>query len=357
MLIIGIFFPFFANSGENIEEQKNDNHRALVKEIMDEGHRFIPGTDLETFYQILKVEILEGPETNSFVKVENNLHRLKVNDSLFLKIVAGQDGENIYIVQEPDRRGYLLFILALFIVAILSIGFYKGARSLISLLLSFIIIIFILLPKLLEGASPVPTTIFFACLIVSLAMYISHGFNRVTHSATLGTAVTLILAGLLSYFSVYAGKFSGFASDEALYLGLQTGGNLDMSGLLLGAIIIGILGILDDVSITQSATVKELHMANPNLSAKEIYNRALTVGKEHMVSLVNTLALAYSGASLPLLLLFSQSSESFGTLLNMEIFATEITRTLIGSIALIFAVPISTLFATLFIVKMKKNID
>ncbi len=132
---------------------------------------------------------------------------------------------------------------------------------------------------------------------------------------------------------------------------------LDLSGLLLGAIIIGILGILDDISITQSATVRELYNANPNLSVKDVYNRAFSVGKEHMVSLVNTLTLAYAGAALPLLLLFSQSEEDIFLLINKEIFATEITRTLIGSIGLILAVPITTILASIMLSKEsnKKN--
>ncbi len=180
-------------------------------------------------------------------------------------------------------------------------------------------------------------------------MYITHGFNRITHAAFLGTIVTVAFVGFLAYLGVTMGHLSGFASHEALYLDLQTGGLLDISGLLLAAIIVGILGVLDDVSITQAATVRELRKAAPQLSRLEIYRRALAVGKEHIVSLVNTIALAYAGAALPLLLLLSQREESLLYLMNLEIFATEIIRTLAGSIGLIAAVPITTALAVLLL--------
>ncbi len=332
-----------ADTTTKVEES---NVRAEILEVLDEEYRFIPGTGVEAFHQRLKARILEGGLSGEIVEMESQFHKFTPGDKVFIDIKEGFDGELFYILTEPDRRWPLLFLLALFVLVILSFSFKKGLRSILSLAISFAIILFLLLPKLLDGASPVPTTIFFATLIVALAMYITHGFNRTTHSAFLGTAVTLVLVGVLSRISVSATKLTGLSSHEALYLNLQTGGLLDISGLLLGAIVIGILGILDDVSITQSATVRELYRAKPDFTVKEVYQRALSVGREHMVSLVNTLALAYAGASLPLLLLFSQSDEGSLNLLNMEIFATEITRTLVGSIGLILAVPITTIIAS-----------
>ena len=354
LLFVFLFSPTSSLHALTHSETEEKNVRAEVVEVLEEDYRFIPGTGIEAFHQNLKVKILEGARQGETVEIESQFYKFTEGDRVFLNILQGFDDEPIYTVNEPDRLFPIFFLFALFVLAILSFGFWKGLRSILSLGLSFAIIIFLLLPKLLEGASPVPTTIIFASLILALAMYITHGFNRVTHSAFFGTTLTLIFVGLLSLLSVSAGKLSGLSSHEALYLNLQTGGLLDISGLLLGAIIIGILGILDDVSITQSATVRELYRANPRLGVKDVYRRALSVGKEHIVSLVNTLALAYAGVALPLLLLFSQSNESFLTLINMEIFATEITRILVGSIGLIMAVPITTAFAA-FLLRPEKR--
>lgn len=354
ILLTFIIIPNTKNT-HALETSSEHNIKAEVLNILNEGYQFIPGTEIETFHQTLEVKILEGEMEGKKVELESEFYKLKEKDKIFINVLKEGEDQYRYILDQPDRRLPLLVLFSIFTGTILFFGLWKGFRSLLSLGISFVIILFFLLPKLLEGASPVPTTIFFASLIVALAMYITHGFNKVTHAAFLGTSITLVFVGLLSYFTVSINKLSGFASHEALYLSLQTGGLLDISGLLLGAIIIGILGILDDVSITQSATVRELYRANSKLKIKDVYYRAFSVGREHMVSLVNTLALAYAGASLPLLLLLSKSEENLFILINSEIFATEITRTLVGSIGLILAIPITTILATLFLKPKTKD--
>jgi uncharacterized membrane protein len=155
----------------------------------------------------------------------------------------------------------------------------------------------------------------------------------------------VILTGVLAYIGVTFAHLTGFVSDEAVYLNLNTKGTLDFAGLLFGGIMIGALGVLDDIAVTQAAVVSELYNSASHLSKKEIYIKALRVGKEHVGALVNTLALAYTGASLPLLLLFSTSDSSISSIINREIFATEIIRTVAGSIGLILTVPITTMLA------------
>ncbi|MFP4022377.1 MAG: YibE/F family protein [Candidatus Paceibacterota bacterium] len=359
---IGVFIGFFiillqvtpASLQAQIQVSE-EPIKAEVTKIIDEGYRFIPGTNIETSYQKIEVEILEGKEKGEKTQVDNESYSLSKGELVFLEAIEESEGEYRYVFDQPDRTIPLLFLSLFFVAVILSFSFWKGIRSILSLVISLAIILFLLLPKLLEGAPPVFTSVLFASLIVASAMYITHGFNRVTHAAFLGTVITLIFTGLLSYLSVTTGKLSGLSSDEALFLNLETGGLLDMSGLLLGAIIIGILGILDDVSITQAATMRELYRVNPQLDIKTAYQRAHSVGREHIVSLINTLVLAYAGASLPLLLLVTQSQQGFLNLINMEIFATEITRTLVGSIGLIMAVPITTVIAA-FLLK-NKNTD
>jgi uncharacterized membrane protein len=157
------------------------------------------------------------------------------------------------------------------------------------------------------------------------------------------------LTGILAYLGVTLARLNGLASEEAFYLNLNTSGTLDFAGLLLGGIMIGVLGVLDDIAVTQAAVVSELYNSASHLSRKEIYKKALRVGKEHVGALVNTLALAYTGASLPLLLFFSMSDSSISSIINQEIFATEIIRTIVGSIGLILTVPITTFLAVYFL--------
>jgi uncharacterized membrane protein len=161
----------------------------------------------------------------------------------------------------------------------------------------------------------------------------------------LGTFGAVFLTCLIAYIWVEWMRFTGFSDDASVYLNFATGGKLDLTGLLLGGIIIGLLGVLDDVSITQASVVQELKAANPNFGFKELYSRALRVGKDHVGSLVNTLALAYVGTSLPMILLLSYSEASLSIILNQEVVAAEILRIVVGSIGLILAVPLTTVLA------------
>jgi uncharacterized membrane protein len=161
--------------------------------------------------------------------------------------------------------------------------------------------------------------------------------------------LSVLLTGILAIVAVTMSSLSGFVGDESVYLNFNTQGSLDFTGLLLGAIIIGVLGVLDDIAVTQVAIVAELYDSNATMGRREIYRRALRVGREHVSALVNTLVLAYTGVSLPLLLYFYLSPTSFSSLVNAEIFATEIVRTIVGSIGLIMTVPIVTALAVFYL--------
>ncbi len=361
--VLFVFFFFFLTSFSFVSAQAIHNDlqgewKAKVLEVMFEEEQIIPGTEVLTWYQELRVELLEGYKEGEEVIVKNDFHRLKKGDKFYVNYLITVNGEEFYVAGEPYRINVLIFFTLLFFATILIFGKKDGIRSIVSLLGSFLVLIFLMLPFLLKGYPPVPTIVIFSALMLASAMYITHGWNRVTHSAFLGTVITIVVVSILAKIGVEVGKLSGFASDEALYLNINSGGTLDLSGILLGSIIIGALGILDDIAITQAAAVRELFHLAPNESRKEIYTKALRIGKEHVGALVNTLALAYAGASLPLLLLFSQSEISTITIMNREIFATEVIRTVAGSIGLILAVPLATLIAVVLLKKEKDdNLD
>lgn len=346
VFITNIFSPVIANAEATIIEDKVEIVKARVIEVLKKEKKEDPGTGVQNTYQTIQVEVLEGDKKGQIITVENDFLELKAGGRLFLRhSIDGKDGREMYSVRDIDRRGAVLFFVALFIGVVLVFSGKQGVRSLTGLAGSFFVIFYVLVPSLLNGYPPVLTSIFIATIILFLAIYLTHGFNLISTVAFSGTVIAVILTGILAYLGVTFTHLTGFISDEAVYLNLNTKGTLDFAGLLLGGIMIGVLGVLDDIAVTQAAVVSELYNSASHLSKKEIYIKALRVGKEHVGALVNTLALAYTGASLPLILLFSTSDSSMSSIINQEIFVTEIVRTVVGSIGLILTVPITTMLA------------
>jgi uncharacterized membrane protein len=238
-----------------------------------------------------------------------------------------------------------------FILLTVLVGGKQGIRGLLSLGGSLLLIVYVLLPGIAAGYSPLLVSIGAASLIIIVGSYITHGANRTTTAAVLGMIITVVVTGIAAWLSVDLAHLSGYTSEEITYVHYQFNGTIDLVGLLLGGILIGLLGVLYDSAIGQAVAVEELMRAGTQLSGREIFARAMRIGREHIGALVNTLAIAYVGASLPLLLLFSKASASAGYLVNAEVLATEIIRILIGSIGLILAVPVTTLIAVLVLSK------
>lgn len=318
--------------------------KAKVLEVLSAGTEIVPGTSLPADIQTIRVEIISGPETGKIIELRNDFIQLAAGNRFFLDYLI-KDGESIYTVGEPDRTWPLFGISLLFAMTVIFFGGFQGVRSLLALGFSFAVIFLILLPALLAGWPPILTSTTVAFIILTGAIFLTHGINRESTVALLGTTAAVILTGLLATWAVAITKLSGFASDEAVYLNIGTAGTLDFRGLLLGAIIIGILGVLDDIAITQASAVRELKELAGAVPPSQIYRRAIAIGREHVGALVNTLALAYAGAALPLLLLLSTSTLTGSVLLNKEVFAAEIVRTVVGSIGLVLAVPITTALA------------
>lgn len=338
-----------AQEGELIQD-KTEVVKAEVVEVLSQTEGNIPGTDVENVSQTISVKILEGGQNGKIVTFENDYILLEKGDKFFLfHSIDGLDGREMYSVRDVDRRSVIIFFVALFIAVVLFFSGKQGVRSLIGLAGSFLVILYVLIPSILKGYPPMLTSVVVATIILFFAIYFTHGFNRVSTVAFSGTVLAVILTGILAYIGVTLARLTGFASEEAFYLNVNTKGALDFTGLLLGGIMIGVLGVLDDIAVTQAAVVRELYHSASHLTPTEVYKKAIGVGKEHVGALVNTLALAYTGASLPLLLFFSTTDSSVSNIINQEIFATEIIRTVVGSIGLILTVPITTFLAVYFL--------
>lgn len=348
-----VFAPFPGNSAELIQD-KISIVKAKVLEVTEKPDNIISGTSFPI--QNLKVEILEGDKKGSVVSFDNDYVLLEEGDLFYLDHTIRSDGGEFYSVHDPDRTPVLLFFSLLFVLLVFIFGGIQGLRGLLSLALSLVVIVFVLLPGILKGFSPLLISISVSSVIIILGSYITHGFNKTTSSAVLGMIVTVIVTGIMAYFAVYNSHLTGAADEEAVYLNFNTAGSIDLLGLLMGAIIIGLLGVLYDAAIGQSVAVEELHKVAPHVDRWSIYKRAIRIGREHIGALVDTLAIAYVGASLPLLLLFYSSNATFLMIINREIFATEIIRILIGSIGLVLAVPITTVLAVYMLIPKTKEV-
>lgn len=338
----------------------SDSHtleKAVVVDILSVKEKFLAISDTPVVVQTLEVKIVSGENKGKIVIFDNDYSVLEIGEKFILSHTNTSDGRELFAVSDHYRLPVLLILIGLFILITVFFGGIQGGRGILSLAGSLVIIFFVLLPLLIKGYNPVIVSILVSSVIIVIGSYVTHGFNRTTTTAVIGMIGTIIVTGILAIIAVKTTALTGFSEDESVYLAINTKGALDATGLLLGGILIGLLGTLYDASISQAIAVEEIHLANPDLSKKEVYKRVIRMGREHIGALVDTLAIAYVGAALPLLLLIYSSTDlPLGALLNQEIFATEIVRIVIGSIGVILAVPATTYISTMMLVgKIKKR--
>ncbi|MBX9360021.1 YibE/F family protein [Streptomyces massasporeus] len=253
-----------------------------------------------------------------------------------------------YSVTDINRRLPMGLLAGIFAIAVVVVGRLRGVMALVALAISFMVLNFFILPAILQGSNPLVVAVVGASAIMLIALYLCHGLSARTSVAVLGTLISLLLIGILGSVFIDWAALSGNTDDNTgLIHGLYP--TIDMSGLLLAGVIIGSLGVLDDVTVTQTSAVWELHEANPSMGWRGLYRAGIRIGRDHIASVVNTLVLAYAGAALPLLLLFSIAQSSVGTVANSELVAEEIVRTLVGSIGLVASVPVTTALAALVV--------
>jgi uncharacterized membrane protein len=262
---------------------------------------------------------------------------------------AETTGSQYYFI-DFDRQFPLLALGGLFAVVVVALSRWRGLAALAGVVVSLWVLVQFVLPAILDGRSPLAVACVGGATIMFLALYLAHGLNATTTVAVLGTLMSLLLTGLLAVIFVGVSSFTGSGSEEAVFLQLSAQ-QVNLEGLLLASIIIGTLGVLDDVTVTQASAVWELHRANPSYGIKRLYRSGIRIGRDHIASTVNTLVLAYAGASLPLLILFTVASRSFGEVVTTEVVAEEIVRTLVGSIGLVASVPVTTGLAALVVTR------
>lgn len=342
-----VVFFLFGNFvfAQTLHQDVQERLSAEVLEVVSEKEREITGTNATAKVQDVRVVIKEGDRAGEVVRFEVELVELKKGDNIHIYRIETITGREEFSYADYERRSTLIFVSIVFVLLLLLLTKWQGVRALLSLVGSVAAIVFLLIPALLAGYDPVLSSIGIAGAVLAMVLFVTHGVTARSVIAFAGTFLAVSITGLVALISASSMKLSGFSSDASVYLNFATNGSLDLSGLLLGSIIIGILGVLDDVSITQASVVQELKFANKGLGAKELYLRAIKVGRDHIGSLVNTLALAYVGVSLPLILLYAKADSSVWLTLNQEVVAAEILRIVVGSIGLVLAVPFTTAVA------------
>ncbi|MEI6135969.1 MAG: YibE/F family protein [Chloroflexota bacterium] len=269
-------------------------------------------------------------------------------DGVLVQSTPGPDGQPAYYIVDHLRTRTLWLITALFAALVVFVGRWYGIRSLLSLAVTYLLLMRFIIPAILSGYSPLLVSVVGGIGIMASTLVLAHGVDRKSGAAIGGTALALVLIVTLSQVAIIAAKLTGLVgNDEASTVFVLFGGAIDARGLLLSGILIGALGALDDVTMTQASAVFELRDANPSLHGRALYQRGMRIGRDHIASIVNTLVLAYAGASMPLLVILASQTEGVGTLLNREFLASEVVRTAVGSIGIVAAVPLTTAIAAM----------
>ncbi|MCD9143731.1 YibE/F family protein [Streptomyces albireticuli] len=297
------------------------------------------------------IEVTSGPDKGrQFTELvqPNASRRYEVGQKVVLSYAPKAPKNLQYAVADVDRTLPMALLAGVFALAVVVVGRLRGLFALAALVISFGVLTLFILPAILQGSDPLLVAVIGGSAIMLIALYMCHGLNARTSVAVVGTLTSLVLIGLLgSLFTDWA-HLTGDTDDQTgLVHGLYP--EIGIQGLLLAGIIIGSLGVLDDVTVTQTSAVWELKEADPTASWRKLYGAAMRIGRDHIASVVNTLVLAYAGASLPLLLLFSIADSGIGTVATSEIVAEEIVRTLVGSIGLVASVPVTTALAALVV--------
>ncbi|MBU1721603.1 YibE/F family protein, partial [Patescibacteria group bacterium] len=322
---------------------------------------------------IFEAKVIDA--TDTYLRIENNqgerfiidkdievgaLSKAAKGNNILVEDMTLADGTQRYMIVDFVRRAWVIALIALFVLIVWLTNGKKGMKSLINLVVTLVIALWIIIPLILKGWPPVWVTLLGGTIAMTWNMYFSYGRTSKARQALLGIIITLALTGILASIFVYLTSLTGFVDDETTFLVALGYTNINMQGLLLAAIIIGSLGVIDDLVINQVSVVEELRDASPNMKKKELFMRAIRIGQDHTGAMINTLILAYIGAAFPLTILIYLREGPFGTLmstLNNEVIATEIVRTLIGSIGLLLAMPISTWIATISQTKQDNILD
>ena len=354
-LIIGIFLWL---SMAGLAYAYEESAIVKVMDVVEEKEMDFDG--IKQPYQLLEAVIIKGENTGETIYISNgeylaaNVRSYQAGDKLVVGLEKMEGEADYYYIVDFVRTDALAKLVVIFVVVTLVVAKWRGFWSMVAMALSFGIIFKFILPNILAGSNPIMVAVGGALAIVPVTFYMSHGLNKKTTVAVVATIITLIITGILAVVFVEMSKLTGLAAEEAGFVVSEMGNKINLKSLLLAGIIVGVLGVLDDVTVSQAGVVEKLSQAG-GMDKYGVYKKAMEVGRDHIASMVNTLILVYAGASLPLLLLFVNNPHPFDEIINYEVVADEIVRTMVGSIGLVLAVPIATALAVFWFEKGREK--
>lgn len=343
--------PFAVSAAEDdLSVPESTYVMAIVEEILSEAPAEYGG--IAVLQQQVRLRIAGGEFDGEIFEMQNGVlrdqpqNRLQAGRRLVVERMVRPDGSVLHLSREPYRLPALGWLFGIFVLLGVLLGGIRGLGSAVGLVVSVAVLLLFVVPQIAAGGDPLLVSLVGSYGIACTSLFLAHGFHRRTAVAFLSTALTLAFAAAAAFLSVRFASLFGMGSEESVFLATGQFSGINLRGLLVGGFIIGTLGVLDDITTAQSAAVEEISKANPALAASDLLAAGMSVGREHIASLINTLALAYAGSSMPLLLLFhSDAGLPSWVVLNGEFIAEEIVRTLVGSTALLVAVPVSTWLA------------
>lgn len=338
--------------------QHNDSAIVLEAEEVEQP----TSSDLFMEEQQVKLKITSGKYENQIFELANNLSGnivydlvVKPGDKVIVLIEEYEDGSVNVFITDYMRQNYSIYLTVLFVLLIILIGKTKGVKAVITLAVTMLAIFKVLLPAILSGFNPIPVTIGISLFITIFTLFVLAGINPKSISAILGTTGGVLVAGFLAYYIGTHIRLTGMSSEEAvMLLYIPQNISFDFRGLLFSGIILGSLGAVMDIGMSIASAIEEIHKTNPLLTKGQLFSSGMNVGRDVMGTMTNTLILAYTGSSIPLLLLFMAHETSLIKILNLDVIATEIIRSLTGSIGLVVAIPLTAAITSIL---LKRNKD
>jgi len=341
-------------------EVKQDFYTATVLNIEQKTD---PSTGQQGKVKTVTLKITSGDKKGEEIKSswlpasaeDEKIFSLKQNDMVIVQHTK-MDNMESWSIMDKQRIGVFWWLLAFLVIILIAISRWYGLKSLVTLFLTALVVLYFLVPQIVKGTDPLMITIIAVGFFIIPSLLLSHGFNKKTYIAIAGILFSAIIVGIMAKLTINWAQLTGISTEETFYINLGDV-KINLLNLLLAGIILGTVGVMDDIALTQSSVALELKKANPDLSWREIFKKAMKVGNDHISSVINTLFLAYVGASLPLILLLTQQKIPFMIAMQREFVATEIIRILIGTIGLVLTVPLTTIIAALIFTKTRIRPD
>jgi uncharacterized membrane protein len=363
LLAMALLWPSGERASESGTQRLNAGatDSAEVRAVVEGGCEAEAGPDCRRLAVELRSGAREGEEATLTLPGDEFQPEVSVGDRIRVTQLGGDDalglgGETLpgttgtdapYVFVDFERGRPLLLLALIFVGLVVAFGRRRGLLSLLGLGVSLFVVVQFVVPAILQGTSPLAVALIGASAVMFATILLTHGVGVKSAAAMLGTLGSLVLTALLAVVFVEAGSITGLVSEEATLLRGGSGGALSVQGLVLAGMVIGALGVLDDVTISQASSVMALRRVNPLQRFADLYREAIAIGRDHVGATVNTLVLAYVGAALPVLLIFETQGTGIGTAIQREQVAQEVVATLVGSIGLIAAVPLTTALAAL----------